>query len=140
MLRRLRYNLACSRGLACLSMSMLLFLVGPSFASVFVDADSIVRLLAGNTAECRKEKDQSTCVTFFSSHGKVVQRHEGETVKSEGRWFTDDSDRLCILWEGRVRPLCFTVRHVHGGHYHLKRNERHISSVTAVLPGNPHGL
>lgn len=103
-------------------------------------AEELETLVSGKTAECRKEKDQSQCVTFFSDEGRVVQVLADPEDRKDGRWFLDDADRLCILWDGRIKPLCFVVDRQSDGTYRMVKNGRHLSSMTALFDGNRDGL
>lgn len=105
-----------------------------------LDFDGIEYLLSGNTAECRKEKDQSLCVNYFSDEGALVQVLRVDGERKEGAWFIDDSDRLCILWHGKIKPLCFHVYEQADGTYQLVRHERHITTILTVEDGNPQRL
>lgn len=103
-------------------------------------SEQLEELVTGKTAECRKEKDHSTCVTYFDQEGRVVQVLDGSRERSEGSWFLDDADRLCILWVGRIRPLCFQVDAAADGSYRMIRKSKHLSSITVLVDGNRDGL
>ncbi|MGB5568735.1 MAG: hypothetical protein WBM81_05490, partial [Sedimenticolaceae bacterium] len=66
--------------------------------------DDIIELVSEKTTECRKEKDQSMCSNYFTGDGviKRVMHEDGE--RRDGVWFVDDTERLCILWKGKIKP------------------------------------
>lgn len=103
-------------------------------------ADSLTRfeleeLVYDKTASCRKEKDQSLCTNYFSPEGVIVQvRDSGK--RKDGRWFLDDSDRLCILWNGKIKPLCFVVIANKDGTYMMEKNGKHKSTILGLKDGN----
>jgi len=113
---------------------------GLSAASGPLDRDALEMLLSGNTTACRKEKDQSLCTNFFGADGYFKRHMHDDGAERIGRWFIDDTDRLCILWDGRIKALCFAVLENADGTYDLIRNEKHISSILEVIEGNPEGL
>ena len=91
------------------------------------------------TANCRKEKDKSLCVNYFSPEGVLVQvRDSGE--RKDGRWFLDDSDRLCILWNGKLKPLCFVVTENDDVSYNMVRKGKHKSTIPELKDGNTENL
>jgi hypothetical protein len=102
--------------------------------------DDIIELVGDKTTECRKEKDQSMCSNYFTGDGviKRIMHEDGE--RRDGVWFVDDTDRLCILWKGRIKPLCFSVFEQADGSYELIKNGRHITTITGVADGNTKGL
>jgi hypothetical protein len=102
--------------------------------------DDIIELVSEKTTECRKEKDQSMCSNYFTEDGviKRVMHEDGE--RRDGVWFVDDTERLCILWKGKIKPLCFTVFEQDDGSFKLIKNDRHITTITGVEDGNTKGL
>ncbi|MGB0713424.1 MAG: hypothetical protein ACPGUC_07675 [Gammaproteobacteria bacterium] len=108
-------------------------------ADTALDGVELKELLLGKTADCLKQKDQSTCVNYFSSDGKFFQvRDSGK--RKVGRWFIDDSDRACLLWDGKVKPLCFTVHETDGGHYQFLKGGKLKSTITGLVEGNRDNL
>lgn len=105
-----------------------------------LDRFELEELLSNKTAECRKEKDQSLCVNYFGEDGRLVQVMHADGERNDGVWFIDDDDRLCILWQGKIRPLCFGVYEQTDGSYNLIRRENHVSTILKVEEGNPGGL
>jgi hypothetical protein len=96
-------------------------------------------LVKDKTVDCRKEKDKSTCVNYFSPKGVLIQvRDNGD--RKDGRWFLDDSDRLCILWNGKIKPLCFTVTENDDGGYDMIKKGKHKSTMLKVTDGNRDNL
>lgn len=101
-----------------------------------LDGETIESMVLGNTAACRKQKDQSTCSIYFADDGVMIRQMHDSGVRKQGRWFTDDSDRLCILWDGRYRPSCFVLHEREDGVIDLIKGERHLSSILEMKEGN----
>jgi hypothetical protein len=93
-------------------------------------------LFTDKTAICRKEKDQSDCLNYFSLEGEITQVMIDSGKRKDGRWFLDDSDRFCILWKGRLKPLCFKVYPNDDGTYNLIKKGRHMSTLLEIADGN----
>ena len=117
-----------------------LFAQGLAWAAEPLGADAIEALVRGNTAGCRKEKDQRMCSNYFSEGGDVTRIMHDDGARKAGKWFIDDSDRLCILWTGKIRPLCFAVTAQDDGTYFLTKHGRHITTITGVELGNTKNL
>lgn len=100
-----------------------------------LDSFELYDLVFDQTADCRKEKDQSLCVNYFSPEGNLTQLRDNGNRKT-GRWFLDDSDRLCILWDGKYKPLCFAVSEEPDGTYKMVRKGKHKSTILGTAPGN----
>jgi hypothetical protein len=105
-----------------------------------LDRDGIVDLVSDKTAECRKEKDQSLCVNYFGDDGALVQVMRDDGERKEGVWFVDDEDRLCILWKGKIKPLCFEVYPQPDGSHRLLKYDRHITTILGTADGNANQL
>ena len=105
-----------------------------------LDRDGVVELVSGKTALCRKEKDQSLCTNYFSDEGVIKQVMDADGERKEGVWFVDDQDRLCILWTGRIKPLCFGVYPQADGSYNMIKKEKHITTILGVEDGNTKNL
>jgi len=105
-----------------------------------LDRDEIIDLVSEKTTECRKEKDQSLCSNWFSGDGEIKRIMHADGARKDGRWFIDDRDRLCILWNGKIKALCFAVLAQSDGSYHLIKNERHITTITGFEDGNTQNL
>jgi len=100
-----------------------------------LDKYELEELVLDKTANCRKEKDKSHCVNYFSPEGVLVQvRDSGK--RKDGRWFLDDSDRLCILWNGKIKPLCFVVNNNGDGSYSMVKNGKLKSTILELKDGN----
>lgn len=102
--------------------------------------DEIIDLVSDQTAECRKEKDQSLCSNYFSWDGVIKRVMHDDGARRDGVWFVDDQERLCILWQGKLKPLCFFVYEQDDGSYHLIKHERHITTILGTEDGNTQGL
>lgn len=100
----------------------------------------IIDLVREKTTECRKEKDQSMCSNYFTEKGVIKRIMHADGKRRDGRWFIDDQTRLCILWDGKIKPLCFTVFEQADGSYKLIKKGKHITSITAVEDGNTKNL
>lgn len=105
-----------------------------------LDRDQIEELVLGKTVSCRKVKDDSTCATYFDEEGNLARLMKESGKRKDGRWFLDDSDRLCILWNGKIKPLCLVVKKTEAGEYHMIKRDKHVSTITATADGNTEGL
>jgi hypothetical protein len=105
-----------------------------------LDRQSIIDLVMDQTTECRKEKDQSLCSNYFSDDGIIKRVMHEDGARKDGRWFVDDSSRLCILWNGKIKPLCFTVFEQEDGSYNLIKKGKHITTILGAEDGNTKGL
>ena len=104
-----------------------------------LDRFELEELVLDKTASCRKEKDKSHCINYFSREGVLVQvRDSGK--RKDGRWFLDDSDRLCILWNGKLKPLCFVVTKNDDGTYNMVKSGKHKSTILELKDGNTENL
>ena len=125
--------------LSWLSRASLMFLLYglalPASHADSLDRFELEELVYDKTANCRKEKDQSLCTNYFSPEGVIVQvRDSGK--RKDGRWFLDDSDRLCILWNGKLKPLCFVVTENEDGSYRMEKNGKLKSTILGLKDGN----
>jgi hypothetical protein len=100
----------------------------------------IIDLVRGNTTECRKEKDQSMCSNYFTKEGVIKRVMHADGKRKDGRWFLDDQTRLCILWDGKIKPLCFSVFEQADGNYNLIKKGKHITTITGIEDGNTKDL
>lgn len=100
----------------------------------------IIDLVRGKTAECRKEKDQSMCSNYFTEKGVIKRIMHEDGKRKDGRWFLDDQSRLCILWDGKLKPYCFKVYGQPDGSYKLLKKGRHITTITGIEHGNTRNL
>jgi len=107
---------------------------------VALDRDEIIELVSDKTTECRKEKDQSLCSNYFTGDGVIKRVMHDDGARRDGVWFVDDSDRLCILWQGKIKPLCFVVYEQADGSYNLIKRGRHITTIVGTEDGNTRGL
>lgn len=100
----------------------------------------ILELVREKSTECRKEKDQSLCTNWFGKYGSFKRLMHADEARREGVWFVDDTDRLCILWQRKISPLCFTVYEQDDGTYNLYKKGKHISTIVSTEPGNTKNL
>ena len=105
-------------------------------AGMQLDWSELHELFTDKTAICRKEKDQSDCLNYFSPGGGIVQVMTKSGKRKDGRWFLDDSSRFCIIWNGRLKPLCFKVYPNDDGTYKLIKKGKHMSTLLKVADGN----
>jgi hypothetical protein len=98
--------------------------------------DDLQDLFTDKTVKCRKEKDQSNCLNYFSPKGEFIQVMSKDSKRKDGRWFLDDTDRLCILWNGRLKPLCFSVFEQDDGTYYFIKRGKHVSTALELADGN----
>ncbi|UCB54680.1 MAG: hypothetical protein JSW45_12205 [Thiotrichales bacterium] len=117
-------------------LAVLLYLPAlPVWSGESLDRFELEELVYDKTANCRKEKDQSLCINYFSPEGEIIQvRDSGK--RKDGRWFLDDSDHLCILWNGKIRPLCFVVTKNGDGTFNMTRHGKHKSTILKISNGN----
>jgi len=126
---------------AYLGMVMLLFSTACMAADpVPMGRHEIIDLVSDKTTECRKEKDQSLCSNYFSADGVIKRVMHEDDARRDGVWFVDDSERLCILWKGKIKPLCFSVFEQPDGSYYLIKKGKHITTITGVEDGNSKDL
>ena len=131
MLRRFAYLLL---GLSLCSLNL------PVWAAEPLGTEELHDLVLNKTATCLKVKDQSECVTFFSSAGEIAQVMNDSGKRKDGRWFLDDSDRLCILWNGKLKPLCFVVTKNDDGSFNRVKRGKHVSTILKLFDGNTGNL
>lgn len=107
---------------------------------VSLERMEIVDLVSEQTTECRREKDQSLCSNYFTGDGVIRRIMHDDGERREGAWFVADQDRLCILWKGKIKPLCFVVHEQEDGSHNLIRNGRHITTILGLEDGNTKNL
>lgn len=122
------------------ALTLLLFLAPFAQAGETLTAGDIKPLISGKTTACLKTRDDSTCSTWFSEDGVVKRKMDADGKRKDGRWFVDDSDRLCILWDGKTKPLCLVVTRNDDQTYDLAKKGRHVSTITKFHAGNTEGL
>ena len=131
------------KSLLVLAVMLLAFVGGAAVAMEGQDAlerFDIVDLVSDQTTLCRKEKDQSLCSNYFSEDGVIKRIMHDDGERKDGVWFIDDQDRLCILWKGKIKPLCFFVYEQEDGSYNLIKNDEHITTILGTERGNTKGL
>ncbi len=112
----------------------------PEPGPVALDRDTIVELVSEKTTECRKEKDGSLCANYFTEDGVIRRVMYDDGARKDGRWFVDDQERLCILWDRKIKPLCFVVFEQDDGSYNLIKKGRHITTILGTEDGNTQNL
>lgn len=106
-----------------------------------LDAQQLQQQFSNTTQLCRKEKDQSTCTTYFSDNGTIKRRLHKDNKRRVGKWETNsESNQLCITWKGKTRALCFDVYENKDGTMDMYKKGKHLSTVLNFSPGNTEGL
>ena len=127
-------------GLLTAAVLILLASTVPADQQALTERQDVIDLVGGKTVECVKEKDQALCSNYFTTEGVVTRVMHADGERKVGRWFVDDQTRLCILWNGKIKPLCFTVFEQADGRYTLIKNGKHITTITGVADGNTRDL
>lgn len=113
----------------------------PTFAHGKLDASELEERFSNSTQHCRKEKDQSTCTTYFSEDGIIKRRMHADGKRKEGSWEIDlENDKLCITWKGKTKSLCFDAYVNQDRTIDMYKNGRHVSTVLTFFPGNAENL
>ena len=124
-----------------LAIGVSLLISPPAFSHGKLDANELEDRFSNSTQHCRKEKDQSTCTTFFSADGIIKRRMHEDGKRKEGTWEIDiENDKLCITWKGKTKSLCFDAYINQDKTIDMYKNGRHISTVLTFFPGNAEGL
>ena len=106
-----------------------------------LDANELEERFSNTTQHCRKEKDQSTCTTYFSAEGVVKRRMHADGKRREGSWETDlEHNQLCITWKGKTKALCFDAYLNKDGTLDMYKGGKHLSTVITFFPGNSEDL
>lgn len=112
-----------------------------TFAHGKLDANELQERFNNTTQHCRKEKDQSTCTTYFAADGTIKRRLHADGKRREGSWNIDqENDRLCITWKGKSKALCFDVYANKDGTLDMHKKGKHKSTVITFFPGNAEEL
>ncbi len=121
--------------------ALLAILSLPSLAHGKLDATELEEYFSNTTQHCRKEKDQSTCTTFFSAEGVIKRRMHRDGARKEGTWEVNiENDQLCITWSGKTKSLCFDAYLNKDRTIDMYKGGRHISTVMTFFPGNAENL
>ncbi len=111
------------------------------FAHGQMNAAELETRFTNTTQHCRKEKDQSTCTTYFSPDGTIKRRMHADGVRREGTWEIDkENDLICITWKGKTKALCFTAYINQNGTVDMYKKGKHLSTVMTFFPGNVENL
>ena len=130
-----RYALLC-----CLIFLQSAF-VSSAHAHGKLDASQLEERFTDTTQLCRKEKDQSTCTTYFSADGTIKRRMHADDKRRQGSWEIDlEHDQICITWQGKTRALCFDAYLNKDGTLDMYKGGKHLSTVISFTPGNSEGL
>lgn len=100
-----------------------------------LSGDDITSLFSGKTASCIKSKDQSTCLTFMSSDGKVKRLTNADGKTRLGTWNVTNN-QLCILWAKKKKDLCFDVVKQNDTEYLLNRKGKTKSIINGFSDGD----
>ena len=106
-----------------------------------LDAQQLIERFTDSTQHCRKEKDQSTCTTYFAADGTIKRRMHEDGKEKDGTWMVkQDTDQLCITWTGKTKALCFEAYLNHDGTLDMYKKGRHLSTVITFFKGNVENL
>jgi len=106
-----------------------------------LNAAELKQRFTNTTQHCRKEKDQSTCTTFFAADGSIKRRMHADGKLRDGSWNIDEEKNLlCITWTGKTKALCFSAYMNKDGTMDMYKKGRHLSTVVTFFPGNVEGL
>jgi len=103
-------------------------------ASALNTAD-ITQLFSGKTAGCVKSKDQSICLTYMSTDGKVKRLTHSDGKTRLGTWEAV-KDKLCIQWTGKSKAICFDVVKKNDNEYLLNKKGKTKSVITGFTDGD----
>lgn len=122
-------------------LSPLLFLSGNSFAHGQLNAEELKTRFTDTTQHCRKEKDKSTCTTYFAADGTIKRRMHKDGKRRDGNWEVKaDKNLLCITWTGKTKALCFEAFMNNDGTLDMYKKGKHLSTVITFFKGNVEGL
>lgn len=106
-----------------------------------LSAEELEQRFSNTTQHCRKEKDQSTCTTYFAADGTIKRRMHADGKRRDGSWEVDlENNKLCITWTGKTRALCFSAYMNQDGTMDMYKNGKHLSTVMTFFSGNVEGL
>lgn len=121
--------------------AVLLIFSGNSFGHGQLDAEALKTRFSDTTQHCRKEKDKSTCTTYFSTDGVVKRRMHADGARREGTWEIKQEEKLlCITWKGKTKALCFEAFMNKDGTLEMYKKGKHVSTVITFFQGNVEGL
>lgn len=124
-----------------LFLSPLFLFSSTSFAHGQLNAEQLKTRFSDTTQHCRKEKDKSTCTTFFAADGTIKRRMHEDGKRRSGSWeVKTDKDQLCITWTGKTKALCFEAYMNKDGTMDMYKKGRHLSTVITFFKGNVEGL
>jgi len=122
-------------------LSPLLFISTSSYAHGQLNAEDLKTRFSDTTQHCRKEKDKSTCTTFFAADGTIKRRMHEDGKRRSGNWEVDsENDKLCITWTGKKKALCFKAYMNKDGTLEMYKRGKHVSTVITFFKGNVEGL
>ena len=118
-----------------------LFTTQQVYAHGQLNATELTKRFTDTTQHCRKEKDQSTCTTYFSADGVIKRRMHADGKLKDGSWMIkDDTNQLCITWTGKTKALCFEAYLNHDGTLDMYKKGRHLSTGITFFEGNVENL
>ncbi len=118
-------------------LTTLFVMPGQAFAHGQINAEELQQRFSDTTQHCRKEKDQSTCTTYFSADGVIKRRMHADGKRREGSWHVDaEKDEICITWKGKTKALCFKAYLNKDGTVDMYKHGKHVSTVTTFFKGN----
>jgi hypothetical protein len=106
-----------------------------------LNAEELKERFTNTTQHCRKEKDQSSCTTYFAADGTIKRRMHKDGARRAGTWTIDaEKDLLCITWKGKTKALCFDSYMNKDGTMDMYKGGKLLSTVVTFFPGNVEGL
>jgi len=101
-----------------------------------LSSEEIKTLFAGQTSQCIKSKDFSTCDTYMGNDGEVKRFTHKDSKLKLGTWRTSTDDKLCIKWQGKKKELCFIVIENSNGTHRLVKRKKTKSVITGFTTGD----
>lgn len=106
-----------------------------------LNAAELEKRFTNTTQHCRKEKDKSTCSTYFAPDGTIKRRMHADGKKRDGTWMVDkEKDLICITWKGKTKALCFSAYINKDGTVDMYKKGKLLSTVMTFFPGNVENL
>ena len=101
-----------------------------------LSSEEIKTLFAGNTSQCIKSKDFSTCDTYMGNDGEVKRFTHKDGKLKLGTWHASVDDKLCIKWQGKKSDHCFIVIENSNGTHRLVKRNKTKSVITGFTTGD----
>jgi len=105
-----------------------------AMAETKVSGDEIKTLLAGNTAEGKYIKWETTHKMYFEEKGKL-RRIDSLNNKEKGEWYINKLGQLCIIVR---KDRCNDVMKRDDGGYNVYHRGTFKYTFDKIVPGNPY--